>query len=126
MPQMVFMLSPKAQAVLKSNAQEVMGQLDKFLAPLITMIWGVPEWDIACSAMNLTYTRDEADVQIEVRYTAGADEYQTGAPFDPPPEQREELMTAMQKRATMLLRDWKLTSSIWPKPFRGSGFKMRE
>lgn len=118
MPQILVLLSPYAQTLLGRGRLE---DLDAVMSDLVRDVFAVPKDDVAFSVMHLCHTRGEADVQVEVRYTAGEDEYGRGEIFDPPKEKREELCGRMLGLAKSLLA---LSCSVWIQPIQGSSFKM--
>jgi len=94
-------------------------------------VWDVPDWDLAFTAVQAIESHNEADFQIEIRYTAGEDEYNRGRPFDPTEEEKEELKNAilLGSRANgqvVGLQKWtffKSTSfSLWSKGYYDSPF----
>lgn len=116
MPQIYLMIVPRARAAMNETTLQI---LDEKLSRVIAEMWMVPEDDIACSAEVLHYVRGEADLQIEVCYTAGADEYNWGRPFDPTEEEQWALARRMLEVAGSVT---KYTVSVWPKPVRESVF----
>jgi hypothetical protein len=129
MPQIFIMLSPFAQQKL-ADAKETslfLEELDMEVSQCISAMWKVPYEDVATSVANLIYTRHEADVQVEVRYTAGEDEYDLGVPFDPTLEEQRKLVNVLEKgTANDLCSARHLTLSVWCKPYRISLFKTCE
>lgn len=118
MPQIFVMLSPKAQPVVNAA---MCSKIDRLLTDTVAELWEVPRDDIAFSVAHLTYTRGEADVQIEYRYTAGKDEYDRGQPFDPS-EGKQKLLVDATLAGTIWLNEHGLTCSAWTKPFYKSEF----
>ena len=123
MPQIFLMISPDAQQVMTEAA---ILRLDWALSRLVRECLGVPVSDIAFSAVNLSYARNEANLQVEVRYTAGTDEYGKGEPFDPSEEVQKILSAKMEKAAQDVLakRNLHLTVSVWMKPFYRGTFRL--
>lgn len=99
------------------------------LVPVIERQLGIEgKNDIAITVVQAVRTVGEASVQVEIRYTAGTDEYGHGLPFDPPSAIQERLaktihreFEAFQARSFSAPR---LTLSVWCKPYRGGFFKM--
>lgn len=86
-------------------------------------IFGIREGnDVTITRMVAARTLNEADIQVEVRYTAGEDEYVQGEPFDPLKEKRDELAGHILGLASTLLSN-DVNVSVWIKPFRDSVFK---
>lgn len=68
----------------------------------------------------------EANVQMEVGYTAGEDEYKQGKPFDPTIEEQTKVADLIYKEFATFLRDYKLphlSLSVWCQPFHKSVYK---
>lgn len=84
--------------------------------------------DVAFTACEPAfYTKDEADVQIEIRYTAGEDEYNRGKPFDPSLEEQLLLEDQIHYVFDKFLEKYKLphlSLSVWCKPHYKSLFKL--
>jgi len=116
MPQIYLMVAPRIREAMNQATLQI---LNEKLSGVIVEEWKVPEDDIACSAAALLYTHGEADLQVEVRYTAGADEYNWGRPFDPTEEEQKALAVRMQEVAKSVT---KCTVSVWPKPYYKCGF----
>lgn len=125
MPQIFVMLSPKAQTALEFRMQEMLEKLEQELSSLIARMWFVPGDDIAFSAINLLRVRNEADVQIEVRYTAGKIEYGRKDPFDPTHGDQADLSHYMIEAVYKLFDKQKLSCSVWTKPYYKSAFQSR-
>lgn len=126
MPQIYLKVSPDAQQRLAQHGTDTaaVGKiLDQSLAAVVAEVWDVPFHDIAFSAEDLVYTRGEADFQLEVRYTAGTDEYRRGKPFDPDDGEREKLADRIQKTAEARFAGLGYTISVWIKPSYKSVFK---
>ncbi len=83
--------------------------------------------DVAFTACEPAfYTKGEADVQIEIRYTAGKDEYKRGKPFEPLEEEQDLLAERIRMVFGRFLEGYKLPQlslSVWCKPFYNSSFK---
>jgi hypothetical protein len=121
----IFLIT--AQPLSSKRAQGILKEIDGRITDIIQKKWKVPENDIAFSAVQLAYARGGADVQIEIRYTAGTDEYDRGSAFDPSEEEQTDLciFIAIFVKAIFDREKLNLTVSAWCKPFRGSVFKMR-
>ena len=116
MPQIYLKIAPVAQPAM---TQEILERIDEELREKIRVLLNVPKDDIAFSAENLVYTRGEADIQIEVRYTAGTDEYSWGRPFDPDEGQQRALSGSLSVAIKEILAQKNLpfSVSIRCKPF---------
>ena len=79
------------------------------------------------------YIYNEANVQIEVGYTAGEDEYKQGKPFDPTMPEQEKVTNLINEAFTKFLNGNNsmvklkklphLSLSVWCQPYRKSAFK---
>jgi hypothetical protein len=126
MPQIFVMLSLYAQQQL-ADAKELSLFLDEVCettTECVVQNWKVPKEDVAASAMGLLYSSMEADVQIEIRYTAGEDEYDRGEAFDPCPNDQMLLNKAVLEELAKREHGLGLTFSVWCKPYRRSKFTM--
>ena len=65
----------------------------KCLVPIVEEVWGLENLnDVAVTVDSpVTFVFGEKDVQIEIRYTAGEDEYDQGKPFNPTMEEQKKL-----------------------------------
>lgn len=121
------MYSPKAQdkfALLISELRKLAASISEITKPLIVANFEVPAEDIACSAVNLVYAEGEADVQIEIRYTAGIDMYRTGETFDPSTLVQHSLIQDVLHEVGKYLEQYQMNCSVWTKPYRDSSFEM--
>lgn len=90
--------------------------------------FGLQEFnDVSYTAVQAIDMEGEADVQIEIRYTAGEDEYDRGEPFDPSKKEQEALAENIREVFTdhcinQGLRN--LYLSVWFKPYYKGFFKM--
>lgn len=85
MPQIYMILSPKADRFIGSDG--FLACLDERLSSAVANGFRIAGHDdVVFTAVVAKRTRGEADVQIEIRYTVGKDEYDMGHPFDPPPD----------------------------------------
>jgi len=122
MPQIVTIVAPGAEEKLPKGALD---DFEKKVVELTEMIFGIKgENDVAITRLNATKTVNEADLQFEVRYTTGEDEYDRGEIFDPTVGQRKELsdMIISTARIVLLAGD-NVEVSAWVKPIYGSRFK---
>jgi hypothetical protein len=119
MPQIFLMMSPEMKSVVD---HVILREFDEEITGLIASQWSVPESDIAFSAEFLAYERGEASIQIEIRYTAGSDEYEQGRPFDPNEERQRLLSVAIINAVKDIMRKKRKkvpvpAVSVWCKPF---------
>jgi hypothetical protein len=126
MPQIFVMLSPYAQQQLndKKEVGLFLEELGTTVGAIVVKTWKVPMRDVVMSAINLVYSGGEADVQIEIRYTAGEDEYNIGSPFDPSIAEQQSLIVAILTAVVKREFGHGLTFSVWCKPYRDSKFEM--
>ncbi len=125
MPQIFVMLSPHAQDRFGADMENRLEEIDSVVTSLVISHWPVPAEDVACSALNLSYTRNEADIQIELRYTAGQNEYESAQTFDPSIEQQIKLINEIQQAVGRLLEKDQMICSAWTKPYYTSKFIMQ-
>ena len=62
---------------------EKLHKLGERLFPVVEAGFGIQGTNTAFTAVRAEVVKDEADVQVEIRYMAGRDEYNQGQPFDP-------------------------------------------
>lgn len=121
MPQIVIMAPRMDRAILV--------RLGRCLIPEVERCFGIEgEKDTAITVTNEVETEDEADVQIEIRYTAGQLEYGRTTPFDPTLKEQEALSEAITAAFYNFLErelhGADLSHSVWCKPWYNSHFKM--
>jgi hypothetical protein len=119
------MLSPQAQERLRDKVGEFLEKADRAVTILVISLWSVPPKDIACSAVNLAYTRNEADVQIEVRHTVGLGIYRSTEVFDPTVEMQIALVKEINARVGGMLFEHQMICSAWTKPYSNSTFEVQ-
>lgn len=82
--------------------------------------------DVAFTACEPAFcTKGEADVQIEIRYTAGQDEYNRGKPFNPSLKEQQLLAERIHEVFDKFLGGHRLphlSLSVWCKPYYNSDF----
>lgn len=123
MPQIFMMLSPNAQRQLSEDASDFFKEVAFTIGMLINQEWSVPTDDIACSVVNLVYTANEADVQIELRYTVGESIYREGELFNPPTSMQASLIESMITNIAPIFARHQLLYSVWCKPFANSWYE---
>ena len=79
--------------------------------PSSDIVWAVRYFDLV--------SENEADIQLEVRYTAGADEYGRGRVFDPTLEEQQNLREELQD--TIMLMTQK-SVGVWTHPHYKGGY----
>lgn len=63
--------------------QGKIGDLGRALISDVENVYNLEsESDVVFTVLNVCYVIDEADVQVEIRYTAGEDEYEVGDKFN--------------------------------------------
>lgn len=91
--------------------------------------------DVAFTAMPALYTKGEADVQIEIRYTAGKDEYNKGKPFNPSERKQMILVKKIKSAFDEFCENYKICKeckmppvslSVWCIPYYNTVFKVWE
>lgn len=82
--------------------------------------------DVAFTALQYAeWTEGEKDVQIEIRYTAGEDEYNRGKPFDPSLKEQKFTAELIHEAFLKFLGEKeipRLSLSVWCKPHYNSVF----
>lgn len=110
--------------------KETFAALKKEITPIIESKFGIEGHDdVVLTAVSALYAEGEALIQIEIRYTAGTDEYNWGKPFDPSIEVQKDLADVLELAifAFCLHRKLpKVTVSVWCKPYYNGFFKMYE
>jgi len=123
MPQVYVILDPQTMALFTDD--EVMA-LGRKLIPLVEKRFDiVGKDDVAFTAVRAVATINEAAVQVEVRYTAGKDEYGRGEPFDPSEELQKVVAESIKTACQTFFKDTgfpEYSVSVWPKPYYNSVF----
>ena len=125
MPQVYMIIGPSIQQDF------VLGRLSDLGLKLVKMVEKFFDIegrnDVAFTAVSALCVRNEHEVQIEVRYTAGEDEYDWGVPFDPSVETQEKLAEEIKGvfsayfEGRQFFREPSL--SVWTKPYYKGSFK---
>ena len=122
MPQAYVILGPR----FKLHSMTYFNDVMQGIMQSTESILGVPvKNDVALTVVQAVHTVNEADIQVEIRYTAGKDEYHTGRVFDPSASQRELLA----KEILRIMREFfgsRFKLSVWIKPYYKSLFVYRE
>ena len=82
--------------------------------------------DVAFNIISVLYTSNESPVQIEVIYTAGEDEYNTGSIFDPTETEKDIAILEITASFSNFLLNHRmvaLTPSVWIRPQYKSRFR---
>lgn len=121
MPQIMMLVAPKVQSKVSAG---LIDELGRTLIDVVEKSFGIEgKNDVAFDAQILTHVIGEADIQVEIRYTVGEDEYDRGEPFNPLQKEKEELIEqvteAMRQRLTGVIE----SISVWPIPLRDAIFK---
>jgi len=120
MPQVFMILDPSVWLII---SEEKLEDLNQSLIRVTERVFGLEgKKDGACTVVKAETTINEAQIQVEVRYTAGEDEYHTGTPFDPPKKVQEQLADELISEVRHQFEK-KFTVSAWIKPHYGSVFK---
>ncbi len=119
MPQIYMMMNRMAEGPLLSGHR--LPDLGRILTRAVEKDFGLEGLNgVAFSVPQLLiYTSGEKDVQLEVRYTAGEDEYDWGRPFDPSPEEQRLLCAHLKEALLEFLAANSLpplSVSVWCKP----------
>lgn len=117
MPQIVVMIAPDAQErvnpeihalglVLIADVEETFGLQGKHA--------------VAFSALNLAYAIGEADVQVEIRYTANKDGHKKETPFDSFEREKKKLVEMISETLRKILNGIVDSASVRITPMRKS------
>jgi hypothetical protein len=124
MPQIFAVFGPSTGALLTEDEASALGEE---LVPVVERSFGIEgKKDVAFTGVRAMATEGEAAVQIEVRYTAGEDEYGKGKPFDPTKEEQEKVAVRIRRTFIIFLRAKGLprySLSVWCTPHYRSFFK---
>lgn len=127
MPQVYVIFGPATSGLL--TVDEI-NDLGKRLIPVVEKGFGIEGTeDTAFTAVRAVATINEADVQVEIRYTAGTDEYDWGKPFEPTLQAQEDLTDLIRIEFREFLRHHGLSDyslSVWCKPYIGGFFNESE
>ncbi len=133
MPQVYLIISPPAKNFLrqKGRGDQLLCELGNVLVHAVEMVFGIAgKNDTAFTAVLAEATLHEASIQVEVRYTAGEDEYGLG-PFDPTRDEQKLVVNRIKEvfadwaRTNKMGHCWR-TLSVWCKPHYNSYFEMAQ
>jgi len=117
MPQIFAILGTETRALFIDDEVRILG---KQLIPLVEVGFGITgEDDVAFTAIRAVATINEAAIQIEIRYTAGKDEYGWEKPFDPTEEEQEMVAKSVKEACLAFFKAKGLprySVSVWFKP----------
>lgn len=103
--------------------------LAKKLEEAVIKAFKVPQNDIAFTAIATLFTKGEADIQVEIAYTAGKDEYKQNKPFNPS-EEEQRFLAQLINLAFEAFREEQglpaMSLSVWCMPHYGGYFEIRE
>jgi len=119
MPQVLLMVKPD---VIQGRDLEALGQI---LITGVERTWPETKGDVTFSILFLACTIGEADVQVEVRYTAGGEEYIEGEVFDPSYERKGQLVDALLLGLRSMLPP-NTSFTVWVMPVKESVFRFGE
>jgi hypothetical protein len=124
MPQIYMIITPRAKDVLADK----LSLLGKGLISAVERGFGLEGLDDVALTVPapVLYTDGEMEVQIEIRYTAGEDEYNRGKPFDPSSKEKEITIREISQTFFHFFSIHeleRLTFSVWCKPYYNSAFK---
>jgi hypothetical protein len=125
MPQVYMILGPKASE-LRGLVQGLDGLGRCLIASVEEFLEIKGANDTAFTAVQALHTVHESDVQVEIRFTAGEDEYARGKPFELSLDDQDRLIEVVRMNFESYLHLVslpKLSLSVWPKPYHGSRFK---
>lgn len=122
---------PQIFIISEAMYRETLIRLGQLLIPVVEKGFGIEGTnDTACTAINDVRTVNEAEIQIEIRYTAGQIEYGRKTPFDPTLDEQKRLAEAIKPVIDAFLTEKcdgrTLSLSVWCKPFYNSHFQMWE
>lgn len=91
------------------------GSLAINLVKDVSQVFGVGEGDVGVTYVAAIDTSVDADVQVEVKYSASDD-------FRPTPEKRQELKAKLLETMSSMLQGEIKTVSAWIIPFEGATY----
>lgn len=126
MPQIYAIMDPKAEETLRAYFPLLSPELIRVVEEGFDLE-GLD--DVAFTAVPAIWTQGEKNIQIEIRYTAGKDEYHRGVSFDPSEEEQEKVSDLVHAAFEEFLKRHRLphvSLSVWCKPHYKSVFKAYE
>lgn len=125
MPQVKVVIDPEAIRFFSKYRYELLEK--KFKAAVEEGFGLAGKNDVAFTALAALYTKNEADIQVEVGYTVGEDEYDQGKPFKPSRKEQETLVELIKLAFDAFCKEQNLPAmslSAWCMPHHGGYFKM--
>lgn len=123
MPDILIILGKKAHGL----TDEQLDKLEQRITKVIEKVFEIEgRHDVAFTCINARYTKREADIQFDIDFSTGEDEYGKGEIFDPPMETKKLLIERIREVFAAFIKDQKLSliGSVWVRPFSGSIFQM--
>jgi hypothetical protein len=126
------MISGELNKRLGQDVEDFFRSIDQVVTPFVISSWAVPVDDVACSGTALLYTRNDAAVQLELRYTTGKGIYSEGKVFSPSLGEQIELAKEIKKHLVEMFYERygsvlpgrkPITCSVWMKPYPESHFE---
>lgn len=116
------------QILVTNNKKNIINQLNELgagniLIKIAEEIWPVAKGDITFTAIKSKIEINEADLQVEIRYSTGYEYGDDKVKFDPTKEDREKLADAIGKKIKELLPLLK-DVSVWVIPYKDTTFKI--
>jgi len=122
MPQVFMIVAPKVQPLF---TESVFHELSGILIGTVEGVFGlVGKEDVTFTAVPAMYVQGDADVQVEIRFTAGKDEYGRGEPFEPTEEQMQLLADSICVVLSMRAPKGIMSISVWVIPYHGTVWKV--
>lgn len=123
-----MVLGPKAEHIMTGDApDDALDVLARKLISTTEIALGlVGLKDVTFTAISALCTKNEADVQIKIEYTAGKDEYGRGHSFDPTTEEQESLAIEIKRVFDDFLKNagvHPMSLSVWCIPYYNTVFK---
>jgi hypothetical protein len=123
MPQIMVLVSPEAaEEVMKRTDLKTVGAV---LIRIVESVFKIPSEknDVGFDVKLLEYTINEADIQLEISYTVGKDEYVPGEIFDPSDEVKKALIERMKDFLQETFEERIKNASIFLLPHREGMFE---
>lgn len=123
---------PQIYMIITSHARDVLMSKIFLLEPELILAvekgFGLEGLNDVASTVPapVLHTNGETEIQIEIRYTAGEDEYGRGKPFDPSLEEQKRLAEQIRRVFFNFFVNHgleRLSLSVWCKPHYHSFFK---
>jgi len=128
MPQILPLLAEKAWNYLNvfNLGDERLHRLGECLIRAVEKAWPIVKGDVAMSApQTWRATINEADMQLQIHYTVGEDEYGAGDPFMPTLRKQKKLAKRLKKAVRRFFRKECVSPfsvSVWTRPHYGGHY----